>query len=62
MDYIGVDEIPEREVIDFNRNQYVEQFEEYLISTNCCVLKGRNGISTQNVFTSVYIKGLTVVN
>ncbi len=41
-DYIeGVDQLPEREVFDFTRNQYGEKFEEVLISSNCCILNGR---------------------
>ncbi len=54
-DYIeGVDQIPEREVIDFTRNQYGKKFEEFLISSNCCILNGRNGICTLNDFIHKY--------
>lgn len=42
-DYIpGVDNIPERIVLDFTRNQYCEAFIDFLINVNCCVLNGRN--------------------
>ncbi len=57
-----MDLIPERELIDFTRNQYGEKFEEFLISSNCCILNGSNGICTLNDFTSISSKGLAVVD
>ncbi len=57
-----MDQIPEREVIDVTGNQYGEKFEEFLISSKCCVLNGRNRICTLNDFTSISSKGLAVVD
>ena len=56
----GVDDIPERDVIDFNKNQYCDVFIDFLISTNMCILNGRN-YKTNN-FTSVSCKGSAVVD
>ncbi len=51
-DYLeGVDPVPEREVIDFKTNSYGGLLCEFLISTNCCILNGRNTLV--NDFTSV---------
>lgn len=61
LDYIaGVDEIPDRDVIDLGRNAYGESFADFLVNINCCVLNGRNMRS--NDFTSVSSRGLAVVD
>ncbi len=63
VDFIeGVDVVPQRNVIDFTRNMYGEKFLEFLISANCCVLNGRQGICAKDDFTSVSTKGLSVVD
>ena len=60
-DYIlGVDNLPEREVIDFKANSYGEIFCEFLSNVNCCVLNGRNHIS--NDYTYVSTRGSSVVD
>lgn len=46
----GVDDIPQRDVIDFTKNQYGDVFCKFLTDCNCYVLNGRNGI--KNDFTS----------
>lgn len=56
----GVDELPEREVIDYKSNCYGEIFCEFLSNVNCCVLNGRN--SLENDFTYVSTRGLSVVD
>ena len=55
----GVDELPEREVIDSKSNSYGEIFCEFLSNVNCCVLHGRN--SLKNDFTYASTRGLSVV-
>ena len=56
MDYIeGVDYIDERQVLDYERNQYGDHFIELLLSASCCILNGRNNIV--NDFTSVSNSG-----
>ena len=60
-DYIeGVDDICERQVIDFVKNVQGEHLIQFLLSANCCILNGRN--SCLNDFTSVSTKGLSVVD
>ena len=60
-DYIaGVDEIPERDVVDFTCNFYGEIFIDFLTNANYCMLNGRN--FTHNDFTSVSSKGSAVVD
>ena len=56
----GVDTIPQRHVVDYNKNQYCDVFIDFLISTNMCILNGRN-FKTNN-FTSVSSKGSAVVD
>ena len=58
----GVDEVPERDVIDFRNNAHGMKMIDFLLSSNCCVLNGRPGISVLNDFTSVSVKGLAVVD
>ncbi len=53
---IGVDDVPDREVIDLTRNHYGELFCDFLVNVNCCVLNGR-GLSSQNDYTSVRRQG-----
>ena len=57
---VGVDTIPKRDVVDFSKNQYCDVFIDFLISTNMCILNGRN-FQTNN-FTSVSCKGSAVVD
>ncbi|XP_053403285.1 uncharacterized protein LOC128558364 [Mercenaria mercenaria] len=60
-DYIcGVDNIPERNVVDFTSNAYGDLFIDFLINTNMCMLNGRN--FTKNDFTSISSKGSSVVD
>ena len=60
-DYIvGVDEIPERDVVDFSCNWYGEIFIVFLINANYCMLNGRNFV--KNDFTSVSGRGSAVVD
>lgn len=56
----GVDTIPMRNIVDYGKNQYCELFIDFLISTNMCILNGRN--SKNNNFTSVSTKGCSVVD
>lgn len=56
----GVDTLPERDIIDFTKNQYCDIFTDFLISTNMCILNGRN--SKKNNYTSVSAKGSAVVD
>ena len=56
----GVDTIPQRHIVDYNKNQYCDVFIDFLISTNICILNGRN-FKTNN-FTSVSSKGSAVVD
>ena len=61
IDFIeGVDELIEREVIDFPVNKYGHILIDFLINSNFCILNGRN--STKNDFTSVSSKGSSVVD
>lgn len=57
---VGVDDIPERDIIDFTANAYGELFIEFLINSNMCMLNGRNCV--QNDYTSVSVKGSSVVD
>ena len=57
---LGVDVLPECDIIDFNKNQYCDIFTDFLISTNMCILNGRN--SKFNNFTIVSSKGSAVVD
>lgn len=56
----GVDDVPRRNVVDFKTNLYGEILIDFLIDTNLCILNGRNCLS--NDFTSVSVKGLSVVD
>ena len=57
---VGIDDIPERNVIDFTSNAYDNILIEFLINSNMCMLNGRNCINKD--FTSVSTKGLAVVD
>ena len=60
-DYIvGVDEVPEREIIDYKKNHYGDLFTEFLINSNCAMLNGR--CKKSNDYTSISTKGLAVVD
>lgn len=62
-DYIeGVDDVPDREVIDFTHNMYGYKMIDFLLGSNCCVLNGRQDVCIQDDFTSVSTKGLSVVD
>ena len=42
-DYIpGIDNVPERDIVDYKSNAYGELLCDYLISSSCCILNGRN--------------------
>jgi exonuclease III len=56
----GVDDISERDVIDFTVNTYGELLIDFLVNTNCCMLNGRQNAC--NDFTSVSNKGKAVVD
>ena len=56
----GADSIEHRDVVDQKTNYYGEILIEFLINTNMCILNGRNCI--KNDFTSVSVKGLSVVD
>lgn len=57
---VGIDELPERSVLDFKRNSYGVKLIDFLISSNSCILNGRN--STTNNFTSFNTAGASVVD
>ena len=60
-DYIeGVDDIPDRHVIDFTSNKYGEIFCDFMINANCCMLNGRN--SENNEYTCIRPQGMSVVD
>ncbi len=59
---VGVDMIPERDIVDFTRNMYGDKFEDFLISANCYMLNGRHAVCTENYLTSISSKGLAVVD
>ena len=56
----GVDTIPMRDVVDYSKNQNCNLLIDFLISTNMCILNGRN--FKCNNFTSVSAKGCAVVD
>ena len=56
----GVDDIVERNVIDFSANAYGEILCEFLINANCCILNGRNTL--RNNYTYVSTQGSSVVD
>ena len=56
----GVDNICERNIVDFKTNYYGNVLLEFLINSNLCLLNGRN--FTHNDFTSISAKGSSVVD
>lgn len=56
----GVDQIPGREILHFKKNAYGDLFCEFLINSNCFILNGRQ--SKKNDFTSISVKGMSVVD
>ena len=57
----GVDHVTQRQVIDYTTNYYGELFVDFLINTNTVMLNGRFN-ECDNNFTSVSVKGLSVVD
>ena len=55
----GVDFLPPRDVLDFQKNSYCDMFVDFLISTFFCILNGR--MSLKNGFTYVSSNGGTSV-
>ncbi len=58
----GVDDVPERETVDFTQNIYGDRMIDFLLSSNCCVLNGRKDVCSNNDYTSISVKGLPVVD
>ncbi|VDH92415.1 Hypothetical predicted protein [Mytilus galloprovincialis] len=56
----GVDDIIERDVIDYVSNAYGEILCDFLINSNCCILNGRN--TKRNNYTYVSTRGSSVVD
>jgi hypothetical protein len=56
----GVDEVPERTIVDATNNEYGSVMIDFLINTNYCMLNGRNCIN--NDFTCVRTQGMSVVD
>jgi hypothetical protein len=60
-DYIvGVDDVPERHVVDHIANSYGEQLIDFLIDCNFCMLNGRVG--NNNDYTYVSVNGRSTVD
>ncbi|CAG2197790.1 unnamed protein product [Mytilus edulis] len=55
-----VDDIMERDVIDYVSNAYGEILCDFLINSNCCILNGRN--TKSNNYTYVSKRGSSVVD
>ncbi len=56
----SVDSIIDRDVVDFDVNSYGESLIDFLISSNLCILNGRNHIN--NDFTHIAATGRSVVD
>ncbi|VDH90239.1 Hypothetical predicted protein [Mytilus galloprovincialis] len=56
----GVDQLPERNIVDFQHNSYGSVFCDFLIDVNCCILNGRN--SLHNDYTFISTRGSSVVD
>ncbi|MES9880125.1 MAG: reverse transcriptase family protein [Sedimenticola sp.] len=56
----GVDNLPERDILDYTTNAHGYSLIDFLINSNMCILNGRN--THTNDFTSVSTKGLSVVD
>ncbi len=62
-DYIeGMDDKPERSVLDFESNPYCNKFLDFPLSANCCVLNGSAGVRVQDNYTYVSSKGKSVMD
>ena len=60
-DYIeGVDNIPDRDIIDYDVNSHGDNLIDFLIGSNCCMLNGRNYVC--NDFTRIGTTGRSVVD
>jgi len=57
---VGVDDVPQRSIIDYSAYYYGELLIYFLINTNMIMLNGRK--SSYNNFTSVSVKGSSVVD
>ena len=57
---VGVDNVPQRNVVDFKTNKSGDLLIDFLINVNCCILNGRNHI--QNDFTYISNIGRSVVD
>ena len=55
-----MDEVSDRDVIDFTVNGYGDALLEFLWSTNCCILNGRN--NSKNDFRCINAIGHSVVD
>ncbi len=58
----GMDDVPERETVDFTQNMYGDRLIDLLLSSNCCVLNGRKDVCSNTDYTSISVKGLAVVD
>ena len=58
---VGVDDITQRQVIDFSVNYYGELLIDFLINTNMVMLNGRFKCCEDN-FTSISVKGHSIVD
>ena len=56
----GVDQLPQRTVLDCTNNAYSDVFIDFLINVNCCIVNGRN--SVKDDFTYVSTRGSSVVD
>ncbi|VDI31988.1 Hypothetical predicted protein [Mytilus galloprovincialis] len=56
----GIDNLPDRHVVDFQCNSYGKVFCEFLTDISCCILNGRNTLL--NDYTYVSTRGLSVVD
>ena len=58
----GVDNIPERHVIEFTANKYGDLLCNFLIDSYCCMVNGRYSNLDYNDFTCIRSKGACVVD
>lgn len=57
---IGVDNLPERNIVDFTSNAYGDKLLDFLVDSNMCILNCRNCVN--NDYTSISTKGVAVVD
>jgi exonuclease III len=57
---VGVDDVPERDVVDFTTNKYGPILSEFLRDGNMCMLNGRHFVT--NDFTCIRPQGSSVVD